>query len=127
MTTSAPVVERFAMTHKHAEDLFSQRDKWKDFKVLAGNTRLYYNAYGNIYFIVYHDTTIIQIYPDGSYRLNSGGWQTHSTKERLNTYLFSSAQVRIFQKNRKWWIESLRWPEQWEFRDNIAIKGGELC
>lgn len=114
------------MRHRDAKALFSERNKAHDYKLLMRNTRLYHFRNNDSYIIVYHDTPIIHIFPDGRYLLNTGGWRTASTKERLNTFL-GDARVRIFQKDKKWWIESLRWPEVWEFKDNIKIKDGEVC
>jgi hypothetical protein len=45
-----------------------------------------------------HATDIITWKPDGTKILNSGGYRTHTTKERLSEY------VNIYQKNFKWYI-----------------------
>ena len=50
-------------------------------------------------------------------KLNSGGWRTNHTKNCINDHLPS--QLRLFQKNFDWFIET---PEQTlEFEDNMEI------
>jgi hypothetical protein len=34
-----------------------------------------------------HDTDVVTLHPDGSITLNTGGWYTVTTKDRLNSYL----------------------------------------
>ena len=71
-------------TYKQAGEEFAKaRDKTKG-KLLADNTRLV--AREGYFAIVYHKTEIVKIYPNDTYELNSGGWHTYSTKERLNTF-----------------------------------------
>lgn len=50
-----------------------------------------------------HDTNVLTILPDNSYILNSGGWQTVTTKARINE--FSSA--RLCQKNGLWTVSGI--------------------
>lgn len=47
-----------------------------------------------------HDTDILTFRPDGSVICNTGGWKTHTTKDRLNEYL----PVRIWQKAGRWFL-----------------------
>jgi len=58
----------------------------------AGNTRVY-TANNNTARIKLHDTYIMEFHPDGSITLNSGGWRTVTTKERINRYLPSAWSV----------------------------------
>jgi len=48
-----------------------------------------------------HDTDIITIDLKGNYVLNSGGWMTVTTKDRINTF----APVRISQDNGVWYLD----------------------
>jgi hypothetical protein len=52
------------------------------------------------YIVRYHDTDIIKIHSDGSYTLNSGGFRTYTTKQRVNK--LTPAHVR--QTAFKWFV-----------------------
>lgn len=54
-------------------------------KILANNTVEYRKDGTRV--IRLHHTDIMTFLPNGKIRLNSGGWQTVTTKERLNRYL----------------------------------------
>lgn len=47
-----------------------------------------------------HDTVVVRIHADGSYTLNSGGWRTVTTKDRINQY----SPLRVSQKNYDWFV-----------------------
>lgn len=49
-----------------------------------------------------HDTDIITFTNKGTIILSSGGWQTKTTKDRLNKYLPDN--IRINQKNYNWTV-----------------------
>jgi hypothetical protein len=69
----------------------------------------------NGYKIRLHDTDIIT-YQNGYYTLNSGGWYSRTTKERLNKY----TPFWIYQKNYEWYIDYDN--KTLTFNDNIKIK-----
>lgn len=52
-----------------------------------------------------HGTYIVTIYPNGTYRLDSGGHRTVTTKDRLNKY----GPVKVFQRRNEWFVQV--WPE----------------
>lgn len=60
-----------------------------------------------------HATIILEVRADGSYRLNSGGHQTVTTKDRLNTF----GPVHIHAKKQIWYAGSER------FVDGMVIDG----
>ena len=47
-----------------------------------------------------HHTDIVTKRPDGLYVLNSGGWRTSTTKDRINAY----APVRLYQHKHEWFL-----------------------
>lgn len=59
-----------------------------------------------------HDTDIVRVLAGGGYQLNSGGWRTKTTKERINAY----TPARISQRGGVWYMSdgSL-------FEDNMTI------
>ncbi len=65
-----------------------------------------------------HDTDILTFEAD-HVTLNSGGWQTHTTKARLNEYL--PAGVHVEQKNFDWYVVDSRDNTRKEFQDGMTI------
>lgn len=45
-----------------------------------------------------HGTYVVEISEGGTYRLNSGGWRTVTTKDRINTF----APCRVSQVRGEW-------------------------
>jgi len=64
------------------------RDKTS--RPIANNTRVESRDGGKIA-VKYHATDVVTYFPDGRVRLNTGGWFTYTTKDRLNR--FSPARV----------------------------------
>jgi hypothetical protein len=60
-----------------------------------------------------HNTDIVEVYPDGTYVLDSGGWHTVTTKQRINTF----APVNLYQKDWTWYL----WPGDTLFEDGIRV------
>lgn len=78
---------------------------------IANNTIEYWKD--GIRFIRLHDTNIMQFNPDNSIILNSGGWMTVTTKDRINAGLPSG--FRLFQKNKVWFVNDI------VFADNMIL------
>jgi len=53
--------------------------------------------------VILHETEVITFYPDGRVKLDSGGWKTPTTKNRLN-YIESHF---IFQDKSTWYVSQL--------------------
>lgn len=47
----------------------------------------------------YHQTPVV-VEKDGTYKLNNGGYQTKSTKERINRY----CPFRVYQEDYEWYV-----------------------
>jgi hypothetical protein len=47
-----------------------------------------------------HETDVVIIRSDGNYVLNSGGWLTSTTKDRINNY----SPASVYQAKRKWFL-----------------------
>ena len=85
-------------------------------KLLKNNT-LEINYADNTVGIRLHQTDIITIKPNGNQILNSGGWKTPTTKERINYY----SNARIYQEKGVWYIGECM------FYDGIEIdKNGKI-
>lgn len=60
--------------------------KKRDTKKVANNTYVERRHDPEVLSLLYHRTHIIHWHVNGSITLNTGGWQTYSTKERLNSF-----------------------------------------
>ena len=71
----------------------------------SGNTSVHYNSEQSISIVRLHGNKIAEVGED-FITLFDGGWQTTTTKSRLNALLsyFGNGNERIFQKDFKWFI-----------------------
>ncbi len=75
-----------------------------------------------------HDTDIITYRPNGDTILNSGGWRTNTTKERINSNLDND--YRLIQDKSIWYLVKYHSTNNYRdliksgfrFKDNITIK-----
>ena len=99
----------------HAEAVTMVRGKSNANRRKVGN-----NTYAEILSddtvaIKLHSTYVVKINPNGTYTLNSGGWQTSTTKDRINQY----SPVRVYQRKFEWYI-SLNGKE-YPFMDGMVV------
>ena len=92
-----PGKERTNMNWIKAASLFAQAKSKEKGKPIANNTRLMKR--GEDYAVRLHETDVVTIHGDDTYTLNTGGWRTVTTKERINR--FSPACV---YSDRKVWL-----------------------
>ena len=86
------------MTHAEATKMvLGKRNRGQ--RKIGNNTYAYIQADGSVA-IELHGTNVVVIYPDDSVMLNSGGWRTSTTKDRINKY----SPVRVYQKNYEWFL-----------------------
>ncbi len=86
------------MTHTQATKMVLGKRNRSQRKI-GNNTYAYIQADGSVA-IELHGTNVVVIYPDDSVMLNSGGWRTSTTKDRINKY----SPVRVYQKNYEWFL-----------------------
>lgn len=84
-------------------------------KPVANNTRLFDR--GDHIAMRLHNTDIVMYRPDGAIVLDSGGWRTVTTKQRMNEAL--PGGVYLFQHKREWFIHE-RGNEQ-AFYDGLVV------
>lgn len=95
-------------------------------KIVANNTIRYTDENGDEH-IRLHDTNIISFMKDGRIILNSGGWRTMTTKERISDFLPKEWCVQ--QKKSVWYLLYRKWSSDWKlirykrwvFQDGITI------
>jgi hypothetical protein len=53
----------------------------------------------------YHRTDVATLLPDGTVTLRTGGWQTVTTKRRINQALqFFNIPARVYAQRREWFV-----------------------
>jgi len=79
-------------------------DNVKSSKIIANNTLMIHYKNGITTYRL-HNTDIIKVNTcNGNITLNSGGWLTHTTKDRLNR--FTPCNIQVYQKNYQWYIKT---------------------
>jgi len=88
-------------------------------KLVKRNTRLteYVDGKKTLRF---HATDIITWKPDGKIILNSGGYKTRTTKQRLNQYLYPH-DIRVYQKDFEWYLSLPCNGEIVKFTDGVEL------
>ena len=90
----------------NGKDLFKKLDEFlnkgrnKNQRTYANNTRIL-RGEGCIS-VEYHETDIVTVHADGKMVLDSGGYSTVTTKERINWFL--PVGYRIYQEKWEWYI-----------------------
>ena len=85
---------------KEMQSAIANRKNWS-----KSNTSVSVDNEGTT-FVTLHGNLIAQISHSGDMKLSSCGWQTVTTKSRLNAILDTFFQnVRIFQKQFEWYID----------------------
>ena len=112
------------LTFQQCQDKIGNRER----KKLENNTyleRIHDSANGDTvaYGVKLHDTFVVKIYPDKCV-LTTGGWQTLTTKDRLNKY----GPVRITQRKGAWYWYDRFTDMDHVFQDGLTIAciSGEL-
>lgn len=67
--------------------------------------------------IMLHSTYVVKIHPDNTYTLQNGGWQTATTKDRINQY----SPVKVYQRNYNWYIRLNG--REYPFIDGMVVQG----
>lgn len=81
---------------------------------LENNTYLIKTTIG--YGVQLHNTVIVELLPNSMYILETGGYYTRTTKERINTY----APITIRQSKGDWYYMGFDWER--EFYTGIVIR-----
>ena len=74
----------------------------------------------------FHATIILESHGNGIYVLNSGGWQTSTTKQRLNALLWNLG-IQVWQRDFQWYICDSQGERLFEDNIRVIAKGWEGC
>lgn len=73
--------------------------------------------------VILHGNTIATVYADNTVVLDSCGWQTNTTKSRLNAILEGlGSEWGVIQRNYEWYLKNYRSGETKEFQDGITLR-----
>lgn len=86
-------------------------------KVVANNTIWYKRGDGAECYRLHHTNVVVR-YPDGTIELDSGGWRTPTTKERINRYL--PIGWCLWQRGGVWWLDTPNGVKR--FRDGMLVR-----
>jgi len=98
------------MTYAEAVSMVHGKTNRKERKI--GNNTYAEIGYDDSVSIRLHGTAVVRFYPNGTVKLNSGGWRTSTTKDRINKY----SPVKVYQKKYEWYLQ-----DGAEFADNILV------
>lgn len=73
----------------------------------------------NTYQIIYHSTPVVTFHPDDSITINSGGWRSATTKNRINEAIGKIAVV--WQNKFEWYLFDRTTNTKSDFEDGIRI------
>ena len=89
----------------------------------SGNTAIF--TTGNESRVYLHSNLIATIYRDGNVvevTLFDGGWQSNTTKSRLNALCYEFATgFGVFQKNWNWFVSDFQGKTVKDFTDGITV------
>ena len=97
---------------------FQRLTNGRDSRKIGNNTRAIKLA-DDCYGIELHNTIVVKAYLDGRIVLNSGGWQSVTTKQRMNAYI--PACVGVTQKDFKWFVSVDRWQSTVPYEDGFTM------
>lgn len=96
------------MDFAHAEKLLTEKRGDKTTRKLAHNTYLQFRDRDTIA-IRLHQTDVVTLHRDNTVILNSGGWRTVTTKERINRYL--PFGFYLYQEDSIWYVVCRRYKD----------------
>ena len=86
------------MTHEAAVRMVLGKNNRRERKI-GNNTWGLIHDNGDVG-IILHRTEVVTIHADGTYTLRSGGWQTVTTKDRINKY----SPYYVMQRKWEWFV-----------------------
>ena len=96
----------------------TERAAWKP-RIVARNTFKFERDGETV--IRLHGTDVVRRLPDGSAILNSNGWRTVTTKDRMNANM--PAGAHLYSERGQWWISDCQWGREKRvaFFDGIQV------
>ena len=99
-----------------------ESNKWlRDHNIRTGNTEVRFHDGRTI--VRLHSTDIVDVdTTDNTITLNTGGWNTVTTKERMNAVLSAfDSLYRVYQRDFQWYVQMQYYHCQYCFSDERAF------
>lgn len=93
---------------------FAETGRSKGDRPIANNTRVQLRDNGDVA-VRLHSTDVVTYHPDGSVTLDSGGWRTYTTKDRINAF----SPARVWAERGVWEVHTGQ--DSARFFDGITI------
>lgn len=107
-------------SYADAKRFFDESARGQRMPKLAHNTHVVPTSDGG-YAVRLHHTNIVTFYPDGTIALNSGGYQTVTTKARMNEVL-RTVGVKVDQVRGTWYVRDFGTQQKVEFFDGMRFR-----
>jgi len=108
------------ITYETAKTLFISAKNKEKGKKIANNTYII-KINDHTYGIKLHDTNVVILYSNGGLILNSSGWKTQTTKDRIN-YALTPKNLQITSKRGEWYIEDVLFFDKMEIYNTGDIE-----
>lgn len=102
-------------SYEDAEEALGDQSSLK----IGNNT--YLQKRGENIAVQLHSTDVITFEPDGHMILDTGGYRTTTTKDRINRYTPSS--ISVYQEDYEWYVDDASGTR--EFVDEIVVEAEE--
>lgn len=103
--TKREVIERFGTSPK------------ENVRRVANNTWRQISEHG-VERIIFHKTAVLTVFPDGAQVLNTGGWDTVTTKDRINRF---ARDIGLWSERGTWYVRVHRTGAKYPFLDGMVI------
>jgi hypothetical protein len=101
----------------HAEAIKMVKGKRNANRRKIGNNTYAEILHDNSVGIMLHSTYVVKIHEDNTYTLQTGGWQTVTTKDRINQY----SPVRVYQRKYEWFVKING--KEYPFMEGMVVQG----
>lgn len=72
--------------------------------------------------VIYHNTVVASIDRDGVVTLNTGGYNTVTTKRRMNQFFaHHGLRYTVYQSNYQWYVDHPDWDRPHQFDDRARF------
>lgn len=111
------------MNYLKALKELDNKKRYKDYKRISYNTRLIRDSESSISLQLWN-TKIITWHSNGSIEINTGGWETNTTRSRLNDYL---ENYSIYTNRGTLYIRDLRDDIEYFYRSGLIQDSSGKC
>lgn len=93
----------------------------KDARTIGNNTHVVRQENGDISIRLHHTYVVTYVAGTADIVLNSGGWRSVTTKDRINTFL--PLRFRVSQRAYVWYVSDRYTGSETEYEDGVILRG----